>query len=135
VVVVGAEARHGGHGDAIGELDAANAEGSEEFGHFGFFIYIVNGSISSKVNGYDFIYILSRTLRVPKSPLGLTSSVECGVKAVRLQDKNLKDLILQEALICCFVPTLTGLGGISNIQIHHPSGQLTLAAFPFVKDI
>lgn len=40
MVVVGAEAGHWGHGDAVGELGAADAEGGEEFGHFGFILCI-----------------------------------------------------------------------------------------------
>lgn len=61
VVIVGAETGHGCHGDAVGELDAADAKGGEEFGHFGldlglgrsdrcmiyliYLIYIVNGRL------------------------------------------------------------------------------------------
>lgn len=35
MVIVRAEAGHGGHGDAVGELHAADSEGGEEFRHCG----------------------------------------------------------------------------------------------------
>lgn len=34
MAIVGTEAGHGCHCDAVGELDAADAEGGEEFCHF-----------------------------------------------------------------------------------------------------
>lgn len=62
MVVGGAVAGHGCHGDAVGELHAADVEGSEEFGHFGIYIvYIVfdfNWGLEYILGEWPWFYIL-----------------------------------------------------------------------------
>ena len=87
MVVVGAEAGHGCHCDAIGELDAADAERGEEFGHFDFDLLVymnvfnwfmgVLGYIWSEWPWLLYIFVVSAFVENFGAPLGLTSS---GVK-------------------------------------------------------